>query len=164
MNPAYTSQVHHECGKFRKRNGRSFRCPHCGKEMDADVNATYDIMERKNIKEITLLLSRSTSLQIMRSRKILRNSQLKQKEMNQKRKTAKSRKGKKVQSLMLKNLMFCIIKIKMFVSQEKDKKKSRRNSAFFDFFENEKNLFFTCFSSASQNFKKVKLLAAVILF
>lgn len=54
MNPAYTSQVHHECGKFRKRNGRSFRCPHCGKEMDADVNATYDIMERKNIKEITL--------------------------------------------------------------------------------------------------------------
>lgn len=57
VNPAYTSQVHHECGKFGKRNGRSFRCPHCGKEMNADVNAAYNIMERKNIKEITLYTS-----------------------------------------------------------------------------------------------------------
>ena len=57
VNPAYTSQVHHECGKFGKRNGRSFRCPHCGKEMNADVNAAYNIMERKDIKEITLYTS-----------------------------------------------------------------------------------------------------------
>ena len=57
VNPAYTSQVHHECGKFGKRNGRSFRCPHCGKEMDADVNAAHNIMKRKNIKEITLYTS-----------------------------------------------------------------------------------------------------------
>ena len=57
VNPAYTSQVHHECGKFGKRNGRSFWCPHCGKEMNADVNAAYNIMERKDIKEITLYTS-----------------------------------------------------------------------------------------------------------
>ena len=57
VNPAYTSQVHHECGKFGKRNGRSFRCSHCDKEMNADVNAAYNIMERKNIKEITLYTS-----------------------------------------------------------------------------------------------------------
>ena len=57
VNPAYTSQVHHECKKFGKRNGRNFQCPYCGKEMDADENAAYNIMERKNIKEITLYTS-----------------------------------------------------------------------------------------------------------
>lgn len=57
VNPAYTSQVHHECGKFGKRNSRSFRCPHCDKEMNADVNAAHNIMKRKNIKEITLYTS-----------------------------------------------------------------------------------------------------------
>ena len=41
--PAYTSQTCHECGHIGIRNGKHFRCVHCGNVADADVNAALNI-------------------------------------------------------------------------------------------------------------------------
>jgi transposase len=51
VNPAYTSQICHHCGRFGKRNGKTFVCPECGK-IDADINAAHNIKNRYNDKEI----------------------------------------------------------------------------------------------------------------
>lgn len=40
---AYTSQTCHECGHIGIRNGKHFRCAHCGNVADADVNAALNI-------------------------------------------------------------------------------------------------------------------------
>lgn len=53
INPAYTSKVCNICGSFGKRNGDIFECPKCGK-IHADINASKNILNRKNDKEITL--------------------------------------------------------------------------------------------------------------
>ena len=41
--PAYTSQTCHNCGHIGIRNGKHFRCAHCGNVADADVNAALNI-------------------------------------------------------------------------------------------------------------------------
>lgn len=41
--PAYTSQTCHECGHIGIRNGKHFRCTHCGNVLDADINAAKNI-------------------------------------------------------------------------------------------------------------------------
>ena len=59
VNPAYTSQICHICKNFGNRDGETFACPHCGNKMDADVNATHNIMKRKEIKKINIYTSAS---------------------------------------------------------------------------------------------------------
>ena len=41
--PAYTSQTCHNCGHIGIRNGKHFRCTHCGNNSDADINAAMNI-------------------------------------------------------------------------------------------------------------------------
>lgn len=41
--PAYTSQTCHKCGHIGIRNGKHFRCEHCGNVTDADINAALNI-------------------------------------------------------------------------------------------------------------------------
>lgn len=47
--PAYTSQTCHRCGHIHPvkgksyRNGKQFKCGHCGLEHDADINAAKNI-------------------------------------------------------------------------------------------------------------------------
>ena len=45
VSPTYTSQRCSECGWVRKRNrnGKSFKCGHCGLECDSDLNASRNI-------------------------------------------------------------------------------------------------------------------------
>ncbi len=56
VNPAYTSQVCSKCGRFGIRDNDLFTCPHCGK-MDANINASINILNRKDDKEIKLTTS-----------------------------------------------------------------------------------------------------------
>jgi len=53
INPAYTSKVCSSCGSFGLRRGDVFTCPKCG-NMQADLNASKNILNRKLDKEITL--------------------------------------------------------------------------------------------------------------
>jgi putative transposase len=43
IEPAYTSQTCHKCGQIGIRNGKSFKCPHCGYTAHADVNAAWNV-------------------------------------------------------------------------------------------------------------------------
>ena len=43
IEPAYTSQICHKCGQIGNRNGKSFKCPHCGYTAHSDVNAAWNI-------------------------------------------------------------------------------------------------------------------------
>ena len=53
INPAYTSKVCSNCGKFGKRKNNIFECPSCG-IFHADINASKNILKRKYDKEINL--------------------------------------------------------------------------------------------------------------
>lgn len=53
VNPAYTSQYCHICGKHVNRNNNIIKCPSCG-TLDANINAAKNILHRKQDKEITL--------------------------------------------------------------------------------------------------------------
>ena len=53
INPAYTSQVCSNCGAFGSRNGKDFICEKHG-TVDADINASLNILLRKYIKDISL--------------------------------------------------------------------------------------------------------------
>lgn len=43
IEPAYTSKNCHKCGQLGKRNGKVFKCPHCGYASHADTNAAWNI-------------------------------------------------------------------------------------------------------------------------
>jgi putative transposase len=43
VDPAYTSQACHKCHQLGNRNGKVFKCPHCGYTSHADVNASWNI-------------------------------------------------------------------------------------------------------------------------
>jgi len=43
VDPSYTSQACHKCLQLGNRNGKVFKCPHCGYTSHADVNASWNI-------------------------------------------------------------------------------------------------------------------------
>ena len=69
VNPAYTSQICHKCHCFGKRNGKIFTCPNCY-EMDAYINASHNIGDRFEDKEITLYTSYKKVKEILKKREI----------------------------------------------------------------------------------------------
>ena len=48
VNPAYTSQTCSKCGEIHKesRIGEDFKCVSCNMELDADINAARNILQR----------------------------------------------------------------------------------------------------------------------
>jgi len=48
VNPAYTSQACSKCGEIHKesRLGEDFKCVSCNMELDADINAARNILQR----------------------------------------------------------------------------------------------------------------------
>lgn len=68
VNPAYTSQICHKCGQFGIRKGKQFTCRNCG-EIDADINASHNILDRYKDKEITVYTSYKKVKEILVKRK-----------------------------------------------------------------------------------------------
>lgn len=56
VNPVYTSQKCSECGAVHKsnRSGENFRCRNCGYTIDADYNASLNILKTYLTQELTL--------------------------------------------------------------------------------------------------------------
>lgn len=69
INPAYTSQTCSNCGNFGKRNGEIFICKNCGKK-HADINASINILKRKDIKEINLYTRKEKVKEILKKGKV----------------------------------------------------------------------------------------------
>ena len=65
VNPAYTSQICSNCGNFGKRNGEIFVCKKCGTK-HADINASINILKRKDIKEINLYTKKEKVKKILK--------------------------------------------------------------------------------------------------
>ena len=72
VNAAYTSQVCHICGRFGKRTGDRFYCAEHG-EMDADYNASLNILARYFDTEINLYTSYKQVKAILQERLRLSN-------------------------------------------------------------------------------------------
>jgi len=72
VNAAYTSQVCHICGSFGKRNGDRFYCAE-HREMDADYNASLNILARYFDSGITLYTPRKKVKEILQERLRLSN-------------------------------------------------------------------------------------------
>ena len=68
VNPAYTSQFCHKCGRFGIRDKKTFTCSCCG-TMDADINAAHNIEQRYFDKEITLYTSYKKVKEILLNKK-----------------------------------------------------------------------------------------------
>ena len=66
-NPAYTSKICNICNSFGERKNDIFKCQNCG-EIHADVNASKNILKRKDDKEITLYTSYRKVKEILISR------------------------------------------------------------------------------------------------
>lgn len=67
INPAYTSKVCNICGSFGKREEDKFTCSKCG-ELHADINASKNILKRKDDKEITLYTNYKKVKEILEER------------------------------------------------------------------------------------------------
>ena len=67
VNAAYTSQVCSECGRFGIRDNDLFTCSHCG-TMDANINASKNILKRKDDKEITKYMKYQKVKEILKNR------------------------------------------------------------------------------------------------
>ena len=67
VNAAYTSQICHKCGRFGDRDNDIFICSHCG-EMDANTNASKNILARSKDKEITKYMKYMKVKEILLSR------------------------------------------------------------------------------------------------
>jgi IS605 OrfB family transposase len=69
VNAAYTSQVCHRCGRFGERSNEVFKCSSCG-VIDADYNASMNIVNRKDDKEISLYTPYRLVKDILKKRNI----------------------------------------------------------------------------------------------
>nr|WP_276575968.1 transposase [Oceanirhabdus seepicola] len=69
INPAYTSKVCNKCSSFGIRKGDIFTCPKCG-EIHADINASVNILDRKDDKEISLYTNYRIAKKILEGRAI----------------------------------------------------------------------------------------------
>ena len=67
VNPAYSSQFCHLCGRLGSRTGDKFYCTQCG-VLDADYNATRNLLSRHTDKEITFYTSYKKVKEILLSR------------------------------------------------------------------------------------------------
>ncbi|MCM1992556.1 RNA-guided endonuclease TnpB family protein [Oceanirhabdus seepicola] len=67
INPAYTSKVCNKCSSFGIRKGDIFNCPKCG-EIHADLNASINILDRKDDKEISLYTNYKKVKKILENR------------------------------------------------------------------------------------------------
>jgi len=67
VNPAYSSQFCHLCGRLGSRTGDKFYCTQCG-VLDADYNATRNLLSRHTDKEITFYTSYKKIKEILLSR------------------------------------------------------------------------------------------------
>ena len=64
VNPAYTSQMCSKCGSIHKenRNGELFKCKSCDYTLDADFNASLNILNRFILSELTDPIQESYAL------------------------------------------------------------------------------------------------------
>jgi IS605 OrfB family transposase len=67
VNPAYTSQTCHCCGKIGTRSGELFQCEEHGR-LDADLNAAKNILSRHDDLEITTFTSAKRVKEILLGR------------------------------------------------------------------------------------------------
>lgn len=67
INASYTSQMCSECGRFGIRDNDKFTCPECG-TMDANINASKNILKRKDDKEITKYMKYKKVKEILENR------------------------------------------------------------------------------------------------
>ena len=67
VNPAYSSRFCHLCGRLGSRTGDKFYCTQCG-VLDADYNATRNLLSRHTDKEITFYTSYKKVKEILLSR------------------------------------------------------------------------------------------------
>ena len=67
INASYTSQVCNKCGRFGIRDNDLFTCPHCG-TMDANINASKNILKRRDDKEITKYMKYQKVKEILENR------------------------------------------------------------------------------------------------
>ena len=48
----YSSKECSQCGEIGSRKGKVFSCNHCGYQLDSDLNASYNVVNREIVKYI----------------------------------------------------------------------------------------------------------------